>query len=165
MSSPNLTRCVVVFLVLCWITACGRRPSPAPVPLATLSVRTTAYTHQEKTQQKWGLVTASGAPLQATAAHNSAAADWSRFPVGTVFRIPGHPERFVIEDYGKALVGEDAIDIYRAEPDAVAGWGTRQLDVEVLEWGSLERSRDILKTRLHVPYCRSMYEAIEAKLR
>ncbi len=154
-------RWVVVLVCLVWATACDRRAKP----VSTLNVRTTAYTHTEKSKQLWGLVAASGAPLQTTKAHNTAAADWSRFPVGTVFRIPGHPETFVIEDYGSALVGQDAIDIYRPDIDAVNAWGSQHLDVEILEWGSLERSGAILKTRLQAPHCRTMYEAIEAKLR
>ena len=133
-------------------------------PVATLNIETTAYTHTSESQKKWGLVTASGAPLQAEEEHNSAAADWSRFPVGTVFRLTDHAERFVVEDYGSALVGNDVVDIYRPELEAVKAWGRQELTMEVVEWGSLERSREILATRLQVPYCKTMHDAIVAKL-
>ena len=43
----------------------------------------------------------------------SAAADWSRYPVGTRFRIVGKPYEYVIDDYGSALVGTDTIDLYK----------------------------------------------------
>ncbi len=143
-----------------WLTSCERRTAP----ITTMTVESTAYTHSSESQKKWGLVSASGETLEATKAHNTAAADWSRFPVGTVFRIPGHQERFVIEDYGSALVGNDVIDIYRPTVAEAEAWGRQEITVEILEWGSLERSRDILKTRLQVPYCKTMFEAIEAKL-
>ena len=35
----------------------------------------------------------------------SAAADWSRFPLGTKFKIRGTDTIYVVDDYGPALVG------------------------------------------------------------
>lgn len=142
-----------------WTTACKE-----VAEIQSMEVETTGYSHTQESQKKWGLVTASGAPLQATKAHNSAAADWSRFPAGTVFRLSNHPERFVVEDYGSALVGKDVIDIYRSDSESANNWGRQILTIEVLEWGSFERSRDILATRLQVPYCKTMHDAIVAKL-
>ncbi|MEM1294025.1 MAG: hypothetical protein AAGH89_01595 [Verrucomicrobiota bacterium] len=147
------------FSIALWITGCKEIAE-----IQSMEVETTGYSHTQESQKKWGLVTASGAPLQSTKAHNSAAADWSRFPVGTVFRLSNYPERFVVEDYGPALVGKDVIDIYRSDRESANNWGRQMLTIEILEWGSFERSREILATRLQVPYCKTMHDAIVAKL-
>ncbi|MFT5468708.1 MAG: 3D (Asp-Asp-Asp) domain-containing protein [Verrucomicrobiales bacterium] len=62
------------------------------------NVRTTAYTHDEASHTKWAKHTASGGQLTATQRYTSAAADWSRFPVGTVFRVIGEPTVYVVDD-------------------------------------------------------------------
>src|SRR5690348_15840775 len=72
------------------------------------NVRTTAYTRKEK----GGLQIALGKYLSG---HHemSAAADWSRFPLGTRFRICSTREEFIIDYYGTALVGTNTIDLYK----------------------------------------------------
>jgi len=44
----------------------------------------------------------------------SAAADWSRWPVGTVFRLLSTGQNYRVEDYGWALSGRNTIDLYMA---------------------------------------------------
>src|SRR5215210_1827238 len=71
-------------------------------------VRTTAYTHTEPGGRKnavGGLLNSGGA--------RSAAADWSRFPIGTKFQILQTGEVCQIDDYGSALVGTNTIDLYK----------------------------------------------------
>src|SRR5438105_4141658 len=68
-------------------------------PGTTTCVRTTAYTHTEP----GGPRNALGTRLASTGVH-SAAADWSRFPVGTKFKILSTGEICEIDDYGSALV-------------------------------------------------------------
>ena len=63
-------------------------------------VRTTAYTAAEP----GGRCDACGGILSTGAIH-SAAADWSRYPVGTRFQILETGEICEIDDYGSALVG------------------------------------------------------------
>ena len=64
-------------------------PTIAGVPSSAvkdgwLTVRTTAYTHSESDHKKWGRKTASGRNLR-FGKTRSAAADWSKFPLGTRF--------------------------------------------------------------------------------
>ena len=66
----------------------------------------------------------------------SAAADWSRWPLGTKFRIVGTDEVFQIDDYGSALIGTGTIDLYKTNRLAMRKWGVRSVDIDVLEWGS-----------------------------
>jgi hypothetical protein len=55
-----------------------------------MRVRTTAYTHDESDHIVYGVKNAIGTNLKFGNVR-SAAADWSRFPVGTKFRIAGQP--------------------------------------------------------------------------
>jgi len=67
------------------------------------NVRTTAYTRTES----GGAHNALGTYLCGRHVM-SAASDWSRFPLGTHFRIADTNEEYVIDDYGMALEkGED----------------------------------------------------------
>src|SRR4029077_18384134 len=77
----------------------------------------------------------------------SAASDWSRFPLGTRFRIVDTREEYVIDDYGTALVGTNTIDLYKKTHLEMKRWGVRQVDIDILEWGSNEQSLKILSPR------------------
>src|SRR6478672_6997250 len=44
----------------------------------------------------------------------SAAADWSRWPVGTTFRLLSTGQIYRVDDYGWALAGRNTIDLYMA---------------------------------------------------
>ncbi len=123
-------------------------------------VRTTAYTHTEADHQEYGRSNAIGTTLKASRSHNSAAADWSRFPVGTVFRILGDKTIYVIEDYGRALVGTDTIDIYRPNRSAMKQWGVRHVEIEILKYGCFDESRTILSGRLQHEHCLKMHREL-----
>jgi 3D (Asp-Asp-Asp) domain-containing protein len=112
-------------------------------------VRTTAYSHQEGDSWKFGRKNAAGETLKYGNNERSAAADWSRFPVGTRFKIKGLPQEYVVDDYGTALVGSDTIDIYKPTLSSMKQWGTRQVGIEVMEWGSFSESARILESRAH----------------
>ncbi len=105
-------------------------------------VRTTAYTHTE-----------AGGPRNAVdkrlSGKNvmSAAADWSRWPLGTKFRIVQTDEVFEIDDYGSALIGTGTIDLYKTNRLGMRKWGVRSVDIDVLEWGSTQRSLEVLAPR------------------
>jgi hypothetical protein len=77
----------------------------------------------------------------------SAAADWSRFPLGTRFQIAGTSERYIIDDYGGALIGTNTIDLYKTSRSAMRQWGVRHVDIDIIEWGSKEQSLKILNPR------------------
>jgi 3D (Asp-Asp-Asp) domain-containing protein len=77
----------------------------------------------------------------------SAASDWSRFPLGTRFQIVGTSDRYVIDDYGGALIGTSTIDLYKTSRAAMRQWGVRRVDIDILEWGSKEKSLKVLVPR------------------
>ena len=78
------------------------------------SVRTTAYTHSESDHIIYGARTAVGSNLKYGNVR-SAAADWSVYPVGTIFQIEGLPYVYQVVDYGSALVGTNTIDLYKPD--------------------------------------------------
>lgn len=126
-------------------------------------VKTTAYSHAESDSLKYGRLSASGTPLRSKGAMRSAAADWSRYPVGTKFRIVGSSQVYEIDDYGGGLVGTDTIDIYQPTLAAMRNWGSPVLGVEILEWGSIKRSMEILAERVRVPHVKQMWQNLQAK--
>jgi 3D (Asp-Asp-Asp) domain-containing protein len=127
------------------------------------SIRTTAYTDSEFTHRRWGVKNAVGSHLE-SGEINSAAADWSQFPVGTKFRIVENNKVYVVDDYGSALVGTDTIDLYMPSIRQMNQWGTRKVTIEVLEQGSYIISLKVLKTRQRLRCVRRMVEAIEKKV-
>ena len=130
-----------------------------------MRVRTTAYTHDESDHLVYGVKNAVGTNLKFGDVR-SAAADWSRFPVGTRFRIAGQPGVvYVVDDYGSALVGTGTIDLYKPSQSMMNQWGVRHVDIEVIEWGSYQRSMDLMRDRTKWKHVRAMMDGIEARLR
>lgn len=121
-------------------------------------VRTTAYTCSEK----GGHRNAVGSRLSSKDV-KSAAADWSRWPLGTKFRIVGTNEVFQVDDYGSALIGTGTIDLYKTNRLAMNKWGVRRVDIDVIEWGSPERSLQVLAPRAHNRKVRAMILALSKK--
>jgi 3D (Asp-Asp-Asp) domain-containing protein len=98
------------------------------------NVRTTAYTHSESDHLVYGRKSAMGNTLR-TGSINSAAADWARWPAGTVFRICSTGEVYQVDDYGWALTGRNTIDLYKPSRSTMNAWGLRYERIEVLRWG------------------------------
>jgi 3D (Asp-Asp-Asp) domain-containing protein len=148
--------------------AAAQNKNPAPDPqvrqnLVLEGVRTTAYTHTEKDHIKYGARTAAGTALKFGAVR-SAAADWSIYPVGTVFQIEGNPALYVVDDYGSALVGTRTIDLYKPSLSYVSRWGVRRVNITILKWGSFAKSLAILKPReSKAPHVRKMVARLEAR--
>src|SRR5947209_18066868 len=107
------------------------------------NVRTTAYTRIEKGGRRNAL----GKYLSGRHVM-SAASDWSRFPLGTRFRICSTREEFIIDDYGTALVGTSTIDLYKPTKLEMKRWGLRKIDIDILQWGSEEESLKVLGPRM-----------------
>ena len=128
-----------------------------------LEIRTTAYTHSESDHLVWGRKTALGSTLRYGKVR-SAAADWSKFPVGTQFRIEGETHLYEIDEYGSALVGRDTIDLYRPTRSAMNRWGAREIQIRIVRWGCFERSYEIMRDRTHNKAVRRMVQAIERRL-
>jgi len=74
-------------------------------------------------------------PNLAEPVYGSAAADWARWPAGTIFRIVSTGQLYRVEDYGWALAGRNTIDLYMATPNAMNSWGTRQELIQIVQWG------------------------------
>ena len=161
----NLTAALAV---ICFLVGCAEQPA-VQKPLAAVAaanshlgrmsnVRTTAYTRKEK----GGVRNALGKYLSG---HHvmSAAADWSRFPLGTRFRICSTREEFIIDDYGTALVGTSTIDLYKPTKLEMKRWGARNVDIDILQWGSEEESLKILCPRAKHLTARRMISALQKK--
>jgi 3D (Asp-Asp-Asp) domain-containing protein len=117
-----------------------------------ISVRTTAYTHTEA----GGAKNAIGTRLRFGSDVSSAATDWSWIPVGTRFRLKETGRIYVVEDYGSALVGKQTIDLYLPNEPMMRAWGVRQVNIEILEWGSMAMSRMLLQPRRGTSYINRM---------
>ncbi|HEY1048862.1 MAG TPA: 3D domain-containing protein [Prosthecobacter sp.] len=146
-------------------------PKPPLMAASTLHrgsqmrVRTTAYTHDESDHIVYGVKNAVGTNLKFGTVR-SAAADWSRFPVGTKFRIAGQPGIvYEVDDYGSALVGTGTIDLYKPSQSQMNNWGVRHVDIEVIQWGSFERSMELMRDRTKWRHVRAMMEGIQTRLR
>jgi 3D (Asp-Asp-Asp) domain-containing protein len=123
-----------------------------------INVRTTAYCSHET----GGRRNAVGDSLSGRIVR-SAASDWSRFPLGTRFRIVSTTEEFIIDDYGSALIGTNTIDLYKTSRLEMRRWGVRHVDIDILEWGSDEQSVKVLKPRAKHSSVRRMLAALEKK--
>jgi len=119
-------------------------------------VRTTAYTCSECDHIQYGSKNAAGTALRYSDRVRSAAADWSFYPVGTVFRVKGMNQLYVIDDYGSALTGTGTIDMYQPSKDLMNKWGRRNVEISVVQWGSFKRSAEILSQRTKFNHCRQM---------
>ena len=120
------------------------------------NVRTTAYTHKEKGGRKNALgMYLSGRHVM------SAASDWSRFPLGTRFRICSTREEFMIDDYGTALVGTNTIDLYKPSKLEMKRWGVRNVDIDVLQWGSEQKSLEVLGPRVKHAQVKKMVASLQ----
>lgn len=144
----RLLQLSLVLLMLLGGVSCSTSSVSRPNSHATriTSVKTTAYTHTESDHIKLGTKTAVGSTLKYGRVR-SAAADWSVYPVGTVFQIEGQPYLYEVDDYGSALVGTNTIDLYQPDKKTMNDWGSRRVNIKVVKWGSSSRSLQILSTR------------------
>jgi 3D (Asp-Asp-Asp) domain-containing protein len=128
------------------------------------NVRTTAYTHDEADHLVYGNLSAVGKPLR-FGQIRSAAADWSRYPLGTLFRIADQPGIvYQVDDYGSALVGTDTIDLYKPSRSAMNDWGVRHVNIEVIKWGCYHNSMNLIKDRTRFPHVRKMFDELQTRL-
>ncbi len=127
-------------------------------------VKTTAYSHSPADNGIYGAKNALGTRLKSGRVA-SAAADWSRYPVGTRFRVIETGQEYIVDDYGSALVGTGTIDLYKTSDALVDRWGVRRVTIEILEWGSPERSLKILEQRGKMRHIRSMVASLHDQAR
>ena len=155
----NLTLTVIA---ACFFASCAQQPKSKLVSVASArhmqKVRTTAYTHSERGGRRNAL----GARLSSRRVM-SAASDWSRFPLGTRFRIVDTREEYIIDDYGTALIGTSTIDLYKPTRLEMKRWGVRNVDIDILQWGSDEQSLKILGPRTKHRCVRRMIAGLQKK--
>jgi 3D (Asp-Asp-Asp) domain-containing protein len=155
---------LVPLVIALFVVGCASRPLPRyeqPIARAQFqSVRTTAYTHTERDHIEHGRRTALGTTLKAGAIA-SAAADWSRWPAGTIFRILETGEVYQIDDYGWALSGTNTIDLYKSSPASMRGWGVRRVTIENLRWGDPAQSLVILRPRSKFRHVKRMLDGFD----
>jgi 3D (Asp-Asp-Asp) domain-containing protein len=86
----------------------------------------------------------------------SAAADWSRWPMGTTFRLLSTGQIYRVDDYGWALSGRNTIDLYMATRGEMNNWGARQEPIQVLRWGDPAESLRFLESKQNYKHIRRM---------
>jgi len=91
----------------------------------------------------------------------SAAADWSRWPAGTVFRLLSTGQSYRVEDYGWALSGRNTIDLYMANQHEMNSWGARQEAIEILQWGDPQESLQFLQRHQDYRHIKRMVLELE----
>jgi 3D (Asp-Asp-Asp) domain-containing protein len=101
----------------------------------------------------------------AVATYGSAAADWSRWPAGTIFRLLSTGQVYQIDDYGWALSGRNTIDLYMATPNEMNSWGARSEPIQILKWGDPEESLRFLRSHQDYRHIRRMVLELEGKHR
>ena len=93
----------------------------------------------------------------------SAAAAWSRWPAGTVFRLLSTGQSYRVEDYGWALSGRNTIDLYMANQREMNSWGAREETIEILQWGDPEESLQFLRRHQDYRHIKRMVLELEGR--
>ena len=93
----------------------------------------------------------------------SAAADWSRWPAGTVLRLLSTGQNYRVEDYGWALSGRNTIDLYMANQREMNSWGARQETIQVLKWGDPQESLRFLQSHQNYKHIKRMVLELEGR--
>ena len=93
----------------------------------------------------------------------SAAADWSRWPAGTAFRLLSTGQIYRVEDYGWALSGRNTIDLYMPNQREMNSWGARQEAIEILKWGDPEESLQFLQRHQDYRHIKRMVLELEGR--
>ena len=93
----------------------------------------------------------------------SAAADWSRWPVGTTFRLLSTGQMYRVEDYGWALSGRNTIDLYMANQRDMNTWGARQEPIQILHWGDPQQSLQLLQSHTDYKHIKRMVLELQGR--
>jgi len=156
---PERLNLITAGIVACLVVGCATQSKPTVAAGHHMrQVRTTAYTHTER----GGRHNAIGTYLSGRQVM-SAASDWSRFPLGTRFRVVDTKEEYIIDDYGTALVGTETIDLYKPSRLEMQRWGMRHVDIDILQWGSEEESLKVLGPRAKNRTVRQMIAELQKK--
>lgn len=166
LNATLMLRPLLLAVVTVAASACTRSLPKYERPIARAqfqTVRTTAYTHTESDHIEHGRKTCLGTHLRCGAV-KSAAADWSRWPAGTMFRILATGEVFEVDDIGWAISGRNTIDLYKPSREAMNRWGVRMVDIQILRWGDDSQSLAVLRKRCKYAHCRRMSDDLEKRI-
>lgn len=97
--------------------------------------------------------------------YGSAAADWARWPAGTILRVVSTGQLYRVEDYGWALAGRNTIDLYMATPRDMNNWGLRREMIQIVQWGDPAESLRHLAPHTKYRHIRRMVLELEGKER
>lgn len=128
------------------------------------------------------IATTTGAPVPATPAaggfqasapppaafapiYGSAAADWSRWPAGTEFRLLSTGQLYRVDDYGWALAGRNTLDLYMPSRSAMNAWSVRREDIQIVRWGDPDESLRRLVRHQKYRHIRRMVLELEGNAR
>jgi 3D (Asp-Asp-Asp) domain-containing protein len=128
-----------------------RRASYSGPALEKFSLKETKTTKLVKTKHGTKKVVVTSKPQI-----GSAAADWSRWPVGTVFRLISTGQVYRVDDYGWALAGRNTIDLYMPTRHEMNSWGAREENIQILQWGSSDESLRLLQAHQGYRHIRRM---------
>ena len=95
--------------------------------------------------------------------YGSAAADWSRWPAGTVFRLLSTGQIYRVDDYGWALAGRNTIDLYLPSRAEMNAWSVRREAIQILRWGDPGESLRLLRPRQKFRHIRRMVLELEGR--
>ncbi len=93
----------------------------------------------------------------------SAAADWSRWPIGTTFRLLSTGQIYRVEDYGWALSGRNTIDLYMSNQRDMNTWGARQEPIQILRWGDPQQSLQFLQSHTDYKHIKRMVLELQGR--
>jgi 3D (Asp-Asp-Asp) domain-containing protein len=135
--------------------------SPQLQPFSMEKTRTVARTTKRvtKTTRSVRRAVAVSKPPQI----GSAAADWARWPAGTVFRLLSTGQNYRVEDYGWALSGRNTIDLYMANQREMNSWGAREETIQVLKWGDPQESLQFLRRHQDYRHIKRMVLELEGR--
>jgi 3D (Asp-Asp-Asp) domain-containing protein len=156
-------------LSLCLLTlaGCAQRQLPAwedPLPRSEFQqVRTTAYFDGEADHLRYTNHNALGTTLECGAI-TSAAADWGRWPAGTMFRIVQTGRMYIVDDYGWDLAGRNTIDLYMPTRGEMDNWGVQHVDIQIIQWGDPQESYDTLLPRSRYAHVRRMLRELRPQV-
>jgi 3D (Asp-Asp-Asp) domain-containing protein len=105
-------------------------------------VTVTSYAGAASSQGDAG-ITACGSRYR-SGSISSAAADWSRWPAGTVFRVLATGELYEVDDYTDDIVGRNTLLLYK--PSAPVN-SSHFVTIEIVRWGSPHDSAILLQSQ------------------
>ena len=133
-----------------------RRASYSGPALEKFSLKETKTTKLVKTKHGTKKVVVTRKPQI-----GSAAADWSRWPAGTVFRLISTGQVYRVDDYGWALAGRNTIDLYMPSRHEMNSWGARVENIQILQWGDSNASLRMLQAHQGYRHIRRMVLELE----